>query len=137
MYKVLALKHQGVIWVPISSNCQYLARTSFHRHYIRLGNLVGVIAFFVVYSLNYEVSVDFKYGVPVVVGEGVTTFFCFFLFNVGAVSLGLPKVYVYIKPSRLKFFELILGLTHNMRDPLCTLHGGGAVGHNHIFWGHK
>ena len=64
---------------------------------------------------------DLKDLVAVVIGGFITLLFGFLLLNIRHYVDGISQVYIPVKPADLKLLDLILGLTHHMRDPFCVV----------------
>ena len=124
---MLALQGEWVILVVVPTDSQHFATTTLDCDDVWASDVIVII-----YPLNNEVGVYLINSVAVVVGKRVAPLFRFLLFDVCVVRFWLVEVYITVESSGLQLLQLVLCLTHDVRNALCRLDIRRTVGYNHV-----
>ena len=134
--KVLTLGVESVPLVPITSYGQNLSRGLFYRHNVRQrdASLLAILVLVLV-ALEVKIDVHLQHTVAIILECRHAHLLGLLLLDVVELMRRITQVHVHIEPSFLQLGDLILCLTHHVRDPLGTLQTGCTVGHNDVFCG--
>jgi len=113
--EVLTLESKGVSLFVIPTNRQHFATTTLNGDNVWTSNPIVVID-----TLNNEVSVDLIDSVAVIISQRVPAVLRFFLFYVGVKRFRFSKVNISVEPTSLQLLQIVLCLTHNVRNTLCS-----------------
>ena len=136
--KVLALEVQDVAFIPISPNSQNFACALLDSHNVwqryasQSALLVGIFM-----PGQVQIDMHLKDAIAVVLDRRHASLLGLLLLNVVQLIRGVAQVHVHVEPSLNQLGHLVLGLTHDVRDPLGSLQVTRAVGHNDVFSGDK
>ena len=121
MHEMLAASFEFVILKPIAPYRQDRVSAFLHRYYIRQGyaRCIPVLVFIRV-AIQIKVNVHLQQLETGVYGGSKTLILRLLLLNLVHYYGRFTKINIPVEPSNLQPAQLILGLTHPVRHPLCA-----------------
>ena len=119
MHEVLALEVEFVFFIPIPPDGQNFVGALLNRNHVRQGDARHLaLLISVLKPLEVQVHVHLQQPEPVIVQRRQTHLFGLLFLNIVQLVRWLADVYVHVEPSLHELGHFILGLTHNVRNPL-------------------
>ena len=136
--EVLALEFEVIIFFPVAANRQNVIRAFNHCNDVRQQDACRVTVLVQVFvAFKVQINVALVQGEPLVVQVAEASLFVLGFLNIGLRTAGLTQLNVSIEPCGLQFDDLVLGLAHDVRDAIASVHVCRTVGEQHVFGWHK
>ena len=130
--EMLPLDLQIIVFDPVAANRQNFLSTALDGDDVRKSDSILILK-----TRQVIVRMNFKQLIAVIVRQAVALLFRFLLLYVREDMNRIAKLHFLIEPGDLQLLNLVLGLTHHMRYPLCVVDGRCSIGHHHVFCGEE